>query len=299
LLDDRLEVLPAARQLGAQPSRFLSRAARRLAWGLDGAGWFLPGAGGRLLEEDEKVRLLGRPQWMDLDIDRLPTPVATHLEARPSDGRPGFPGLLERSPEAVEQALARHLEDAQARVAGSGLEERSRLAPELAHLEVAVDDQPGRGVALLDEAARLALDVLRIVASRDGVVTLELRTRVLERHRRIARAGLLLVDAALLVGGREELHLHADRLGRAEDEETRRAEGVVENMHEAVLKLPAEIDEHVPAEDQVEPREGRVAGQVLPREHAHVADRLVDAVGAVDPGEEAPQAVGRHVAGDA
>src|SRR5207245_1855305 len=52
---------------------------------------------------------------------------------------------------------------------------------------------------------------------------------------------------------------------------------------------------HVAAADQVQPREGRVAGQVVLGEDAQVADRLADLVVGVRLGEEAPQPLGRDV----
>lgn len=56
-----------------------------------------------------------------------------------------------------------------------------------------------------------------------------------------------------------------------------------------------EIDQHVAATDQVQVREGRVHGHVLPGEEAHVANPFIHLVGTVHLRKKPPQTLGRHV----
>ena len=67
---------------------------------------------------------------------------------------------------------------------------------------------------------------------------------------------------------------------------------------DALLCGQVQVDEQVPAADQVELGEGGVAGDVVPREDAEVADRLGDLVLAVHLVEESLEPLGRHVQGD-
>ena len=66
----------------------------------------------------------------------------------------------------------------------------------------------------------------------------------------------------------------------------------MEDRHHLLLQHRPEVDEHVAAADEVEPRERRVLRQVLAREHAHFADRLRDLVAAIHLDEEPPEPIG-------
>ena len=69
-------------------------------------------------------------------------------------------------------------------------------------------------------------------------------------------------------------------LGGAEEQETGFVQRVMKQRDQAVLKLGREIDQKVPAGDQVELREGRVPQQVVHREQADLAQVAGDAIGA-------------------
>jgi hypothetical protein len=126
-----------------------------------------------------------------------------------------------------------------------------------------------------------------------------LRQSVLQDLRGHAGGGdLLLVDLVLLVDEREQIALSAHRLRGREHEVAARPERVMEDRHQPALERLIEIDEHVPAHDEIELRERRIAGDVLAREDAHVAHRLMDAMGAVGLREEAAQALEGYVRDD-
>ena len=85
---------------------------------------------------------------------------------------------LQRRAQTVQQAIARQLEDVQARLAGRGFQERPGLTAELDDVEVAIDDHAGRRVAFLDEARRLTVHRLGVAVWRNRAAGL----------RRISRA---------------------------------------------------------------------------------------------------------------
>jgi hypothetical protein len=67
-------------------------------------------------------------------------------------------------------------------------------------------------------------------------------------------------------------------------------------LRDAVLvQLRAEINEDVAATNQVQPREGRIGRDILPRERAEVAHDSIDLVSSVALGKETSQTQGRHI----
>lgn len=65
-----------------------------------------------------------------------------------------------------------------------------------------------------------------------------------------------------------------------------------------LLQQRVHVDQHVAAHHQVQPRERRILGEVLPREHAQIANHLADAVVAVALREETAQPPGPDVRRD-
>src|SRR5262249_8066930 len=102
-------------------------------------------------------------------------------------------------------------------------------------------------------------------------------------------------DAVPGVHRQEQVGERANRLGGAQQQEAARIQPVVQHGQHALLQGHVEIDQDVPATDQVEPGEGRIDGQVVPGEDAQIAHRLADLVVAIDLGEEAAQPVGGDV----
>ena len=58
------------------------------------------------------------------------------------------------------------------------------------------------------------------------------------------------------------------------------------------LQLGVEVDEDVATADEVELGEGRIPREIMPHEHAEVADLLADAVAAFSPLEEPRKPLG-------
>jgi len=112
-------------------------------------------------------------------------------------------------------------------------------------------------------------------------------------------------DSIPLVSGLEQFGAAGDALGRTEEQEAAGAKRVVEERHELLLEIGAEIDEDIPAGNEIELRKGRIADEAVLGEDAHLAqlfDRL-EVGGSPGTGrrvadEEACEAFGRYLVGD-
>src|SRR5215470_5463430 len=85
----------------------------------------------------------------------------------------------------------------------------------------------------------------------------------------------------------------ADVFRKAEREISFRTQSVVKEAHDRSLHGRSEVDEHVPAKDEIEFGEGGILGDILTREYARIADGADDLVAAIGAQEEALQALGR------
>ena len=111
--------------------------------------------------------------------------------------------------------------------------------------------------------------------------------------------GLPPIDAVLAVQRLEELGERSDRLRRPQDQDAIRLQRVVEERDHALLQDRSQVDEHVAAGDEIEMGEGRILGDVLPGEHAALADPPPHLEVMVGLFEVAAQALGADVGGDA
>ena len=304
LLNDRLQVFAARAQLRleALDEGVLARIGlRRLPAG--GRGRLRRRRTGRrrAVEEHQEMPAASRSERDHLDADV--THAAVLLEPEPvlADGGAALARGMEGRPDAVQEPLARHLEEAHAGIAGGGLEKRARLAAELDDLQLGVDDHPGWREALEGDPIGLVLRGWTERRSRtplqrgDGRNALGVKAH--GRQRRFRR--LPGVDAMPFVLEVEQLGKGPDRLGLSQHEIAARLQRVVKDAEQPALQRGGHVDEHVPAHDQVDLREGRITCQVLAREDAEIAHRLGDAVSAVDLDEEAPQSLRRDVDRDA
>src|SRR5690348_14685256 len=64
------------------------------------------------------------------------------------------------------------------------------------------------------------------------------------------------------------------------------------------LRLRLNVDENIPATDNIHSGKGRVFGHVVPRKDTRLANQILDLISTISPGEEAPQAGFRNVIGD-
>jgi hypothetical protein len=111
------------------------------------------------------------------------------------------------------------------------------------------------------------------------------------RQRQLEVAGqrdvaLLAVDLRVLVDRVELVEQAAGVLARPEEKEPPGLQREVEERQDGLLRVRLEVDQQVPAGDQVEPRERRVADQVVRREHDALAERLRDLIAVLAQREE-------------
>ncbi|OQA06891.1 MAG: hypothetical protein BWY65_02064 [Firmicutes bacterium ADurb.Bin373] len=69
----------------------------------------------------------------------------------------------------------------------------------------------------------------------------------------------------------------------------------MQNWEKFLMQRRTEINDRVPATDQVQPGKWGILDHVLPGENTHVADRLADLVTVFHPGKEAAQTPRRHI----
>ena len=182
-------------------------------------------------------------------------------------------GLLLEIRQAIqEQSLARHLEEVEARASMGVLEVRIGLATKPDDVVLLVHDHARRCVPGQQDPVRFPGQLLAwagLAASGCGW--------------RRSRPSSLSATASPKTAGAEVGHL--DRSGascsrvrrrpvtrppsrRPQQQETGGLEGVAEDGQHPLLQPRLEVDEHVPATDQVQAAERRVPGQVVPRENA-------------------------------
>jgi hypothetical protein len=90
-------------------------------------------------------------------------------------------------------------------------------------------------------------------------------------------------DLVGLVDLIEELLAPVDVLCAAEQQEARVAQRVVKHRDDPPLEPLIEVDEDVATARQIQPRERRIAGQIVLDEHAEVANVLADAISRARP----------------
>ena len=163
-----------------------------------------------------------------------------------------------------------------------------------------------RGVVFLQQAVEVEAGVVQLpLELRDAAVLLVARRRSRGRLDPGARPGAIprlrgrrepRVDPLPVARGEPPGRLHG--LGGSDHKEAVRLEGVVELGQDVLPGVGLQADEQVPAADEVHPREGGIAGQVVAGEDADVPHGLVHLVLAVQPDEEPPKPLGRDVLHD-
>ena len=217
------------------------------------------------------------------------------------DRHPRLLGLGQGSAQLHEQPFLGQAKDVGGGEPGGRLEKRRGAAPELQDLEVVVDQGARRGVAGQRQPLRFAEQVGRRLAGRHGSSGRHAGQPFVGQERQLRPAGRFLpaVDLVGAIGEFEQVAEGADRLGLPEDQEPAGVQREMEHRQEPFLQHRRHVDQHVPAGDEVDARERRVDGDVLPGEHAQVAHRLLDPVAALLAHEEPAQPLGRDLGLDA
>src|SRR5216117_1685988 len=113
------------------------------------------------------------------------------------------------------------------------------------------------------------------------------------------RGRLLGVEAVMMIDQRKQIVERSDRLGGAQEQKTVCVQRIMECRNDAFLQRPGEIDQQIAAAYEIDVRKRRVDRDVLLGEYAYVADRLVDAIFVVFPGEKPAQTLRRDFGFDA
>ena len=98
------------------------------------------------------------------------------------------------------------------------------------------------------------------------------------------------IDLVAFIERNEQLRRGPHRLGAAQHQQSVGLEPVMEDREDAALEQWLQINEDVPAADEIEVRERRVSHDVVSGEDAEVADPLGDSILPVLLHEEAPRA---------
>src|SRR5690606_27819295 len=102
-----------------------------------------------------------------------------------------------------------------------------------------------------------------------------------EVHIRARGRALLGIDLVSLIYELKKHRRLAHGLRRAKEQEAAGLQRVMEDRKASPLQVRAEVDQHIAAGDEIEPREGRVLAEILPCEGAAIADGTADLIIAV------------------
>ena len=203
------------------------------------------------------------------------------------------------------QPFTGHLQDVHAGLTRGRFQVLAGAAVEVEDVAAFVDQRAGRGVLLQQRPfGQLAHRDLAFAGRLPGGPCDGSISRQGREKPRAVRAGDLLfalIQLRLAIQRGKKVHELAHGLRRAQEEHAARVQRVVEQGNELLLQFPSHIDQQIAATDQVEFGERRVFDHVLLGEDHHVADALVDAVGAAVRllGEKARQPFRRDVGGNA
>ena len=209
--------------------------------------------------------------------------------------------LLKGAAELVAQPLAGHGKDVPVGLPGRRLQVPARPPADVEDVPLVARQDGRRGIAGQDELIRQRLEV--------GGGPLRLGRRGLLRRHGDEGGGKLdglgpgrgvepPVNPRLGVQGGEEIGERADRLGAPQKQDAAGVEAVVKERDELFLELRGQVDQEVPADQDVELREGRVHDDVLGGKDRHLADLLAHPVAPLLLDEEPAQALRRNVRGD-
>ena len=226
-------------------------------------------------------RRLARPHRQDLDRDLTHLLLVAQAQAFPAHGLAARQSLVQGAPELHEQPWAGHLEEVHGRLPRRRLQIGTGAPPELQDVELLVDEHAGRGVTAQEQPIGFLMEVRRGRARRARPrAGCARRLVVLDREldQRPAARDLLRIDLVRPVHHLEQPVELPHRLGRPEHQESRHVERVMEGRQDPPLQRRGHVDQDIAATDQIHMRERRIGGDVLAREDAAIADRLVDTV---------------------
>ena len=197
-----------------------------------------------------------------------------------------------------QQPLTRHLGEAERGMSRRRLQVRACAPAELHDLHFVVHHNAGRHKTIHQHPFHFFLDAqaglhsfrrLSPLGPARGIVTPG------EISDQASGGTFFLIDLVFLIEQGEVIGKRAEIFRPAQEEIPPGVERVVQRRHHALLQDRAEINKKIAATDQIEVGEGRILGQILLGEDAHVADRFVDLVTTVEPHKKALQPFRRDI----
>ena len=184
------------------------------------------------------------------------------------------------------------------------LEKAPGAAGKVKDLELRVDDDISRTVFLGDlvgpaaDREREAAGPLRKLRLGGGRLRRRAASDQREFGQDLRRSFEAPEQPIAAIDGGEQLLVPGDVLRCAEEQQSAGPQREMEDRNHPVLEVGVEVDEEVPARQQVDPREGRVLDQIVRREDAHLPQVLDHAVGVALLHEPPAEPLRRHMFGD-
>ncbi len=239
--------------------------------------------------------------------------VALDLQTCKADRLSGAGRLVQGDSEVLPQPFAGHSQDiVDAGLARSRLQIHPGATVQIEDVALPVDQRTGRGELLQEGlfgqlAQRQFHRRHRLSAAPAALCERRIDRRLRRQETTLGdtpAAGKVLlapIELRLAVEHRKQVAKLANAFRCPEKQQATRIEYVVEQGDELLLQLRAHIDQQVPATDQIDPGEWRIPDHVLFGKHQHVADTLLDAIGAAirGGGEKACQTLRREIGGNA
>ena len=215
-------------------------------------------------------------------------------------GDRGFHGAAQRHLESV----ARQGEEVGGRLTARLLQVVAGLAMERMHAEMVIDQHGCGRIALQQGALERVHDVAPSLMRPRLVAPAGLDREVGGRNQRkidevVARRPEPAVDPPPFRHRVEQILVAGDAFRGTEKQMSVLAQREMEQGQQLALHLRFQVDQHVAAADQIEPRERRVLQEILGREGDRVAERLPGLVAVVLDIEEPLEPVSVDVARDA
>ncbi len=303
LLDHRLEVFPGRGELLPEPEhlgrcRFTpGNPARSRSRGRTGAG----SRRGGVVEQDQVARLAHRRglDRDDLDPDLPGSAVAAERDIVLPDRPPLPSGPQQGGPHRREESLPKHFDQTRARAPRGGGQVGRGISAIVDDLKAGIHQDAGRRVTGQQKPFGFPFRIQGGPGPGDPFRHLPgLRDRGIgpaDQAFQFRGYRFALVELVPRLHRLEQIAKGSDRLRLTEPEESPWAQSVVQDGDQPLLEHRVEVDQQVPAGDQIEMGEGRIGDRVVPREDHHVPDCLADPVPAVRFHEESPQPCGGDI----
>ncbi len=290
LLVQRLHLLVGGRHFLDQGLQMLARGQQFILERIALAGWrryrvrFVAGRGFRHEQHQRQgtTAIVDRHHLDTHDFLADPTTATARRLA-------GLMAPMQKRQQFATQGRQQHIAEAQTSHPHRELEVALDLADAVLDVSIRIAKHRGN-VEMLGQLAQQQLGLALAALGRRLEHAARGRLRRADRFTDLAEQAL----AAIL--GDEMLFGLSDAFGASQKQMAVTRQAEMENPQHLGLQGGVEINQHIPAGDQIETQEWRVADQVVTREHDHVAQVLAGLMGLIDRAEMAFEQIRRHFA---